>query len=133
MSVSLFLKTSIIWFVIAILAVLNGIFRENILVTSIGQSMAVPVSGITLSIIVFIVTYISFPLFSKKNTMTYLFIGLQWVSMTLIFEFLFGHYVLGKSWSSILDVFDIMRGDLFIIVLFVSLISPLLVAQIKGK
>ncbi|MBT8343816.1 MAG: hypothetical protein KJO45_03770 [Sulfurovum sp.] len=52
--------------------------------------------------------------------------------MTLIFELVFGHYVLGRSWSSILKVFDIMKGDLFIIVLFVSLISPLLVAKIKA-
>ncbi len=49
--------------------------------------------------------------------------------MTLIFEFLFGHYVAGKSWSSILLVFNIMNGDLFVIVLVVSLITPLLVAK----
>jgi len=51
--------------------------------------------------------------------------------MTLIFEILFGHYMLGKSWSSILQVFSIMKGNLFIMVLVVSLISPILVAKLK--
>ncbi|MCW8821305.1 MAG: hypothetical protein OQK45_03680 [Sulfurovum sp.] len=132
MTVSLFLKTSMIWFIIAILAIVNGIFRESVLVSNLGQSMAIPVSGITLSFIIFIVTYVSFPLFGKHNSLTYFLIGLQWVLMTLIFEFLFGHYVIEKSWSSILQVFNVMTGNLFIIVLLVSLISPLLVAKIKG-
>lgn len=131
MTVNLFLKTSMIWLIIALLAIINGLFRENVLVGMIGPNMAVPVSGITLSMIVLIVTYVSFPLFGKHHALTYFVIGLQWVLMTLLFEFIFGHYVMGKSWFSLLQVFDIMKGDLFIIVLIVSLFSPLLVAKIK--
>lgn len=133
MTLNLFLKTSMIWVMIALLAILNGIFRESILVSYLGQSMALSVSGITLCLIVFIVTYLSFPLFGKHHALTYFFIGLQWVFMTLLFEFFFGHYMMGKSWSDILQVFNIMKGNLFIIVLIISLFSPLFVAKIKSK
>jgi hypothetical protein len=122
-----------IWVMIALLAILNGIFRESILVSYLGQSMALSVSGITLCLIVFIVTYLYFPLFGKHHALTYFFIGLQWVFMTLLFEFFFGHYMMGKSWSDILQVFNIMKGNLFIIVLIISLFSPLFVAKIKSK
>lgn len=132
MTVNLLLKAAAIWFVIAILAIGNGAIRESILVPHIGQSLALPVSAISLSIIVFVVTYLSFPFFGKNDSRAYFLIGLQWVLMTLIFEFMFGHYVMGKSWSSLVQVFNIMNGDLFIIVLAVSLISPLFVAKIKG-
>lgn len=125
------LKASVIWFVIALFAIANGIFRETVLVPLLGQNFALPVSGMLLSLIVFIVTYLSFPLFGKKNALTYFLIGLQWGVMTLLFEVLFGHYVVGKSWSSILQVFNIMKGDLFILILLVSLFSPLLVGKIK--
>lgn len=131
MTFPLFLKTSMIWFIIALLAIVNGIFREKVLVGMIGPNMAMPVSGITLSLIILLVTYLSFPLFGKHHALTYFVIGLQWVVMTLLFEFIFGHYVMGKSWSDILEVFHIMRGNLFIIVLAVSLISPLLMAKVK--
>lgn len=131
MTANLFLKTSIIWVIIALLAILNGIFRESVLVSNLGQSMAIPVSGITLSMIVFIITYVSLPLLGKHHALTYFFIGLQWVLMTLLFELFFGHYIMGKSWSDILQVFNIMKGNLFIIVLIVSLFSPLFVAEIK--
>jgi len=133
MTVPIFLKASIVWFVIAIFAILNGIFRESVLISNVGPNMALPVSGITLSIIVFIVTYLSLPLFGKHHALTYFFIGLQWVFMTLLFEFFFGHYMMEKSWSDILQVFNIMKGNLFIIVLIVSLVSPILVAKIKGS
>jgi len=129
----IFLKASAIWFVIAFLAIANGLFRESFLVPNFGQSMALPVSGMLLSLIVFIVTYLSFPLFGKHNTAAYFLIGLQWVLMTLLFEVFFGHYMMGKSWSEILQLFNIMKGNLFSIVLIVSLFSPLLVAKIKGR
>lgn len=131
MTVNLVLKASMIWIIIALLAILNGIFRENVLISNLGQSMAISVSGITLCLIVFIVSYVSFPLFGRHPALTYFFIGLQWVLMTLLFELFFGHYVMGKSWSDILQVFNIMKGNLFIIVLIVSLFSPLFVAKIK--
>ncbi len=133
MTVNLFLKTSMIWLIIALLAIINGLFRENILIPSLGLHMATPVSGILLSIIVVIVTYLFSPVLGKHHTLTHLFIGLQWVLMTLLFEFLFGHYVMGRSWTSLLQVFDIMKGDLMILVLLVSLISPLFVARIKNN
>ncbi len=126
-----FLKASVIWVVIALLAIANGLVRETLLVSTLGPSIALPVSGMLLSFIVFIVTYLSFPLFAKNKSLTYFLIGLQWVFMTLLFEFLFGHYVVGRSWSDIIQVFNIMKGNLFIIVLIVSLFSPLLVAKIK--
>lgn len=127
------LKASVVWFVIALLAIANGIFRETVLVSLLGQNIALPVSGILLSFIVFIITYLFFPFFGKNKTMTYFLVGLQWLVMTLLFEFLFGHYVVGRSWSDILKVFHVMKGNLFIIVLIVSLFSPILVAKIKSR
>jgi len=132
MTINLIVKAGMIWFVIAVFAVINGAFRESVLVPSFGQSVALPISGLSLSIIVFMVSYFSFSLFRVKSYRSYLFIGIQWVLMTLIFEFVFGHYVASKSWSEILQTFNILKGNLFIIVLLVSCISPLLVAKIKG-
>jgi hypothetical protein len=131
MTAKLFFKAILIWLVIAILAVGNGVFRESVLVPTLGHGLALPMSGISLSIIVFIVTYLSFGFIGKKDVLTYFLIGFQWVLMTLLFEFAFGHYVAGKSWSILIKEFDITKGNLFIFVLLMSLISPFLVAKIK--
>jgi len=133
MTLNLFLKVAMIWFIIVIVAVINGIFRESILVPYFGEAVALPASGITLAIIIFMIIYLSFKLFSKNKYLSYLYIGIQLVTMTLVFEFVFGHYVIGKSWSELLQVFNILEGDLFILALLVSLLSPLLVAKIKKR
>ena len=130
---SLFLKAAVVWFVMALFAILNGILRENLLIPSLGETIAQPLSGILLSILIFILTYLFFPFFAKHKSLTYLLIGVQWISMTLAFEFLFGHYVLGKSWLQILEVFNIFTGNLFTLALLVTLFAPLLVSQQRKK
>ena len=127
----LFFKALLAWFIIAILAVVNGTLREGVLVDALG-SAALPVSGISLSLIVFFVAYVSLPFFGKNDNATYLRIGFLWVAITLLFEFIFGHFVAGKPWSVIFEVFDIMQGNLFSIVLAVTFISPYLVAKIRN-
>ena len=63
--------------------------------------------------------------------MTAKLIGIQWILMTLIFEFIFGFYIAHKSIDKIHQTFNLLKGDLFIIVLFVSLLSPVIVTKFK--
>jgi len=133
MSVYLFLKAAMIWFIMAIFAVINGMIRENIFVPYFGEANALPISGITLSIIIFTIAYLSFGLFGKNRYLTYLYIGIQWVTMTLTFEFIFGHFVTGKSLQELLQVFNILEGNLFIVTLLVSLFSPILVSLMRKE
>lgn len=125
-------KASLIWLVMVAFAMANGVFREQVLTPNIGLSGALPLSGVSLSILVFLAAYFSVPFFGKNKGATFLYIGLQWLLMTLLFEFIFGHYVTGKSWYTLLQVFNPMKGDLFVVVLLVSLLSPYLTAKMRG-
>jgi len=131
MPFSILVKATLIWTIIAALAIANGALREQVLVPAIGARIALPVSGILLSVVVFLVTWCCYRLIAGRRKLTYLLIGLQWVLMTLSFEFVSGHFVAGKPWPEIFRVFNLMQGDLFIVVLAVSLVSPLLVAKIR--
>ena len=126
------IKSLGIWLVIVIVAIINGVAREKILTPLIGSSFSLPLSGITLSVLVLVVTYFTIPFIGEVKTGTYLYIGLLWVILTLSFEYLFGHYVTGKPWHEINQVFNILKGDLFIVVLIVSAVSPLVAAKLKG-
>jgi hypothetical protein len=132
MMVVLMLKAGSLWLLLAALAVVNGIFREKLLVPVLGPGLALPLSGITLSLLIFAVAYVAVPWFGVNPVTSFLLIGVQWVLMTLLFEFLFGHYVSGKSWQDLLQVFNILKGDLFLVVLVISLFAPCLVARVRG-
>ena len=130
--VSILLKGTGIWFVIVIAAILNGTFREKILVPVIGSSMALPVSGILLAVLVFLVAFMLVSSIGSSETKVYILLGLFWVLLTLSFEFLFGHFIVGRSWHEIMQVFNVKKGDLFIVVLAITGISPWLAAKARG-
>ena len=126
-----FLKIFAVWCLMALLAILNGLLRDKVLVKWLGDTIALPLSGIILSILVFTIVYFLIELFKTKSVWGYLLIGLSWVFMTIAFEYIFGHWVMGKTWGQIHRVFDPSQGDLLILVLLVTLLSPWLAAIMK--
>lgn len=120
------------WFAMVVGAVLNGVIRESLLNDYLSENVALPISGLLLSLIIFGISYIAVGYIPKKSVMTYLGIGLVWVLLTLSFEYGLGYYVLGKSWSEISEIFDVASGNLFALVLLVTLFSAWFSAAIKG-
>ncbi|MDD2266318.1 hypothetical protein [Sulfuricurvum sp.] len=126
------IKSVGIWLLIIIAAIINGAIREKLLTPFIGADLSIPISGITLSVLVFVITYFALPFFGHIKSRTYIFIGLFWIILRLAFEYLFGHYVMGKSWYEINHVFDIRNGNLFTLALVVTALSPWTAAKLKG-
>jgi hypothetical protein len=129
---SIVIKAVGIWIVILVAAIINGIAREKILIPAIGFDLALPISGLILSVLVLLVVLNFVPFIRVKYARHYFIIGLFWLCLTLVFEFIFGLYILGKSWQQICEIFNIKKGDLFSIVLVVILFSPWLTAKLRG-
>ncbi len=125
-------KTSAIWFVMVIAAVVNAGIREKLLVPAIGPYIALPVSGIVLSMLIFLAVFLTIPLAGSLTGRMYFCVGLYWVVLTLSFDLLFGYFAAGESWHEIMQVFNVRKGDLFILVLLATLISPWLSARLRG-
>lgn len=121
-----------IWCILVVCAVFNGLLRENILNPFWGEDIALPVSGLILSLIILAVTWLFIPFIGARQTMDYWLIGALWLGITLAFEFLLGHYVMGKSWKDILQVFNLFKGNLFLLTLLASTLAPWLMARIRG-
>ena len=130
--VSIFYKAVLIWLLMVIAAIINGALRDRILALHFDSATALAMSGIMLSLLVFVICYLFIGYLGQAQQHQYILIGLFWVCLTLGLELGFGHYVLGKSWAEIMQVFNIRRGDLFLLVLIVSIISPWLSAKFKG-
>lgn len=52
-------------------------------------------------------------------------IGTMWLTLTVAFEFLFGHYVMKNPWSRLLYDYNILEGRIWILVLIWIAIAPL--------
>jgi len=128
----LLLKALAIWAALVVMAIANAGIREKLLVPVIGPGAALPVSGLLLSTIILLVAYASLPLFGRTGGGMYVLVGVVWFVLTLAFELLFGHFVSGKTWQEVMQVFDIRKGDLFVIALSATLLAPWLAAKLRG-
>ena len=112
------------WLGMVILAILNGIIRENLYGQTMSELSAHQLSTliaiILFGIYIFVLTG-AFQIQSAKQAFT---IGGIWLVMTVIFEFVFGHFVAGHSWTRLFMDYNILNGRVWIFVLIWTFMSP---------
>ena len=116
-----------------VIAIINGVIRQGFYLTFLDELSAHQLS--VLSGIIFFSIYIWFitgkwRLNSYKQT---ILIGFMWLIMTILFEFVFGHYVMGHSWDKLLHDYNFFAGRLWVIVLLWITISPTIFYHLRKK
>lgn len=127
----LVLKALAIWVSFLIVSMLNGMGREQVLSPIIGESIALPLSGLTLSAFIFIITYSTIHFFGRLPTNAYVSIGLLWLGITLAFEFSFANITQDRNWRDIIPMLNPLSGNLLLLVLAVTAVAPWSSAKLK--
>ena len=128
---TLLLKCLGFWIAFIPIAILNGLLRERVLAPLLGPSLALPLSGIFCGSLFFLLVYFTLPWFGRLTARYYRWIGLLWLGMTVLFEFLFGRLVVGKSWGEQLSAYNPASGNLWLLVLLVIVLSPSLAGRLR--
>ena len=127
------LKSLIIWFCFIPVAILNGGLREYLLAKAIGEEWALPVSGIILSVCIFLITWLLLPRMIKAFTSKDgWLIGIGWALLTIVFEFAAG-LAGGSTVSELLAAYNPLSGNLWLLVLLTTLLSPVIVRKVKAN
>jgi hypothetical protein len=82
-----------VWLGILLLANLNGAVREMWLIPAMGKIPGRALSTVVLSVLVFLIAWLTVGWIRPVSTGDAMLIGLVWLLLTLGFEFLVGHYV----------------------------------------
>lgn len=114
-----------VWVVMAMVAVINGGFREVVLIPRIGEYAAHVLSTALLVAAILLVSFVYF----QRTPIEYAYvelvvIGMLWTALTVGFEFLVG-YVEGTPVSVTLGQYDVFAGQVWIAVPLTLLLSPL--------
>jgi hypothetical protein len=120
------LRAVLIWFVLLVIASLNGAFREGVLVARLGRGLGQAVSTIMLSVLILGIGWISTPWIAPGTLQDAWLIGVMWVLLTLAFEFLGGHFLFGKPWTELLADYNLLAGRIWVMVLIVTLMTPII-------
>ena len=123
-----------IWFIFVVAGILNGVFRESFITPKVGEHTGHILSTIILICVILAVTYLfisSLEINYSKTSL--LLIGAFWTMLTILFEFGFGHYVMGHSWSKLFADYNILKGRVWSLVLLTTFIAPLLIGYILKR
>lgn len=118
----------LIWVMIIPIAILNGGFREYVLVKLGG--LALPLSGIILSICIFIVAYLLVPKIKNCVKRDYIFFGVMWFVLTNLFD-LSAYIKEGEGFAGLLQSYNIFTGNTWLLVVLTALFAPMIVMKIK--
>ena len=129
---SAILKSTIVWIGIAALAILNAALRELVFEPVFGSVAALALSGVTLSILIFVTAYFSSVWIGEVSVRFSWFIGFYWLILTLIFEFGLGLFVLDQPLSELMKAYTFKGGNLWLLVLLVILITPRITFRCKN-
>jgi hypothetical protein len=123
----------IAWLGLVIIAILNGTLRVKVFLTYMSELSAHQLStlvGIILFSIYIWFLSIVWPIKSSKQALT---IGFIWLLITVLFEFIFGHYVIGNSWSKLFADYNIIHGRVWVIVLIWTTFAPYIIYTFQRK
>ncbi len=125
------LKYILAWFPLIFMAIANGLFREKILSSRLNELQAHQMSTTTMIVLFAIYVWILFKIWIPTSFNQSIMIGIVWLTLTIIFEFLFGHYVAGHSWDRLLQDYNILKGKVWVLVLIWILIAPYIVYRLQ--
>jgi hypothetical protein len=119
-----------VWLAMAVLAVANGVFRETVLVDRLGEYPAHVLSTLLLVAMILAVAAAYFwttP--TAFTTVELLAVGAGWTVLTVGFEFLVG-WAEGTPVSVTLGQYDVLAGQVWILVPLTLLAAPLLFGRV---
>jgi len=123
---------AVCWLGMVILAILNGAIREKFYGQFMRELFAHQLS--TLIVIILFGIYIwelvgIWPIESPKQALV---IGGMWLTMTIIFEFIFGHFVMRHSWEKLFHDYNLIKGRVWVLVLVWTTAAPYLFYRIRS-
>jgi hypothetical protein len=133
MNLSVLLSAIIAWVLLLIVAILNAGLRTNILDKKLSELRSHQASSLIFMSLLLVGSVVFAMFMSPIATLADLMVvGLMWMLSTIIFEFMFGHYVMKHSWQRLIDDYNLLKGRLWLLILVVILVGPVLGGLMVG-
>ncbi len=115
------------------IAIINGVIRESIFKIYLNELHAHQLSVLTFILLFGFYVWFILPVLKLDSASEALRVGLFWFAATVIFEFIFGHFVMGHAWSKLFHDYNFTKGRLWAVVLIWIIIAPLWLYKIRNR
>jgi len=114
------------WFLLAIVAIANGILRQATYGKHLSELAAHQVSTATGILFTGLVVWVISRFWPIESAAQAWLIGACWLVATIAFEFGFGHFVAGHSWGRLMADYNLLDGRVWSLFLVWITLMPYL-------
>ena len=125
------LKYCVSWIGMVIIAIMNGVIRDAFYGKRLGELTAHQISTFTLIVLSGLYLWLLGLAWKIPSSNQAITIGLIWLTLTVAFEFLFGHYVMKHPWTRLFQDYNIFKGRIWVLVLIWITIAPYVFYRFK--
>ena len=122
---------TLFWFVLMLIAIGNGALREMAYGSSVSELQAHQISTATGIMFSGLAVWLFSRIYPLESQYQAWLIGIIWLALTLAFEFIFGHYVMGHTWSTLLHDYNLFAGRLWPIFLAWVVAMPYIMYKLR--
>lgn len=126
-----YLKSFPVWLCFIPAAILNGGFREYVLTKYLDTAPATVTSGILLSILILLITWMLLPRLVTLNRKESYITGGIWMLLTVLFEFTSGIGT-GVPIEELIAAYNPLSGNLWIQVVLTTMFAPVIISRKKA-
>jgi len=112
------------WLGMTLIAIFNGTIREKTYGRTLRALAAHQLSTITMLILLGFYIWVLTGFFPIESSGQAFLIGCLWCSMTIAFEFGFGHFFMGHSWDKLFHDYRIFKGRIWSLVVVFTAVAP---------
>lgn len=121
------------WIPLVVIAVLNGTLRQYGYGKFVGELTAHQISTVTGIILIGLYVWWLTGKWQIVSAGQAVAIGSIWLGMTVAFEFLFGHFVIGHSWAKLFHDYNLLEGRMWVLVLAWTFVAPLVFYRLRSE
>jgi hypothetical protein len=115
------------------IAIVNGLFRTSLYMQFLTELHAHQLSAVSFILLFGIYVWFVLRWLKLSSAQEAFRLGLTWLVLTVIFEFLFGHFVMGHPWSSLFHDYNLLAGRLWVLVLIWIAAAPSIFYRIQRR
>lgn len=114
-------KYAVAWLAMLAISIANGAARDFTYARRMSELASHQISTAIGILLIGAVIWVFGTLVAPSSGREALSIGLFWAALTVAFEFIFFHYVGGRSWSELIANYNVLKGRVWVfLVLWIS-------------
>lgn len=126
---AIFGKALFVWLAIIPIAIANGWLRQAVLVPKLGSAWGLALSGLVLSLGIFVAAWLAAPWYGERARRLGFAIGVFWLVLTLGFEVGITLGAPDRGWQDVVRALNPATGNLWLLVLATTLLAPVIAAR----